>query len=278
MLLSIREETTRIRFANIFHRKEELIMRSDSFLRRLFILAIPLIVFLFFAGCASTIKKRSEVSLRHTDFTNEALNREGLAILPVIILEETLKKTDEADVEVPPAPYAQPIPTKEKREEKKVITHDAYRVIMNEVLMSKIKSRRPFLRIVSPSDALKRLNDAGMIDDYQKFNSDFPKVGFNSIILRKFGETLNSRYLLISQVVVTESKSDASVVIIWTFGRKSVLRSVKISGQVWDATTGRQMWEGLGIGYNRLLSYESTPLLEEIAGGAVESLLNNIMP
>lgn len=37
------------------------------------------------------------------------------------------------------------------------------------------------------------------------------------------------------------------------------------------------MWEGLGIGYNRLSAYESTPLIEEIAGEAVDSLLEKII-
>jgi hypothetical protein len=253
-------------------------MNINSYIHRHCTPILLLMALLILTGCFSNIKGWSQESFRSPDFSNDSLNKGGLALLPVIILEDTYQKDSESGSQIPAAPYAQTSPQKSTKEDKAVITYDAYRIILNEILMSNIQSRRPSFRIVSPSDTLKRINDEGLTDVYRTFNSNFPKVGFDSALLKKFGKTLNSRYIFISQVVVTESKSEASLIVIWTFGRKSILRSVKISGQIWDTAADRQVWEGFGVGYNRLSSYEKTPLFEEIASKAVESLLKNVMP
>ncbi|MBE9547743.1 MAG: hypothetical protein IMF10_09680 [Proteobacteria bacterium] len=247
-------------------------------LRRPSIWTLLLIILLLSTGCYPIIKGWSQESFRHPEFSNGALNQEGLALLPVIILEGTYKKVEEPTGQIPPAPYAHTTLPADRGKGKTVITHDAYRIILSEILLSKIQTRRPSLRLISPTDALKRLNDEGLTDAYRKFSSDFPKVGFDDVLLKNFGKALNCRYLFIGQAVVTESKSEASITFVWSFGRKSVLRSVKISGQIWDTFTGRQVWEGFGVGYNTLSAYEKAPLIEEIANQAVDSLLKNIMP
>ncbi len=65
---------------------------------------------------------------------------------------------------------------------------------------------------------------------------------------------------------------------IWTFGRKSVLRTVKILGQIWDAESGRKLWEGYAVGYNSMVPYESPPLPEEMMDQAVESFVDIMLP
>jgi hypothetical protein len=255
-------------------------MKLDMFLRKSYVLAL-LLVFIVLSmqtGCSSVIKGWSQESFRRPEFTRDTLDQEGLALLPVIILKETYKKAEERAGQTPPAPYAEPTPQADNVKVKEVAINDAHRIIMGEILLSKIQSMWPSLRILTPSYVLKRLNDEELTNAYRKFDRDFPKVGFDSAFLNSLGRTLNCRYLFISQIVVTESKSDASLVFIWTFGSKSVLRSVNISGQIWDIVKGRQVWEGFGVGYNRLSSYEKIPLIEEIAGKAVESLMKNIMP
>jgi hypothetical protein len=229
-------------------------------------------------GCCPVIKGWSQESFRSSEFSADAIKQEGLALLPVIILRETYKKTEEPASQTSSAPYTQPTPPADKGKEKETILPNAYRIILSEILLSKIQSMWSSLKLVTPSDALKRLNDEGLTGAYCKFDSDFPKVGFDDDFLKSFGKTLNCRYLFISQAVVAESKSEASIIFVWTFGSKSVLRSVNISGQIWDTIEGRQVWEGFGIGYKRLFSYEKTPLVEEIASKAVESLLKNIVP
>ncbi|MBM4271739.1 MAG: hypothetical protein FJ139_06235 [Deltaproteobacteria bacterium] len=253
-------------------------MKGDKMMNRSYLFFF-LIFLVLLTGCYAQIEGWSQESFRSSEFNTAALSREGMALLPVIILEDTHKKEEEPVGKIPDAPYTQPVPQAGKVEEgKRAVIHDAYRVILNEILLSRVRARYPHLQLVSPSDVLKRINDAGLTADYRKFNDDFPRIGFDGSLLKRFGKTLNSRYVFVSQAVLTESKSDTSLIVIWSFGRKSVLRSVKISGQIWDTTTGNQMWEGLGVGYNRLSSYEQPPLTEEIAREAVDSLLSNIHP
>lgn len=258
--------------------RQEKAMRLDAFRRRLSIWLFVSIVCLLSAGCTPVIKGWSQESYRSSEFNIQTLGQERLAVLPVIILKRPSEKSKASDSEVPTAPYAPSNPAGDAREEYVSSTDDAYRVTLGEILLSKIQSRQPNLRLVPPNDALKRLNDERLTDAYRTFNRDFAKLGFDGTLLRNFGRALNCRYLLVSQAVVTESTAEASLRIIWTFGRQSILRSVKISGQIWDTVSGQQLWEGSGVGYNRLIAYEGLPLIEEMASQAVDSLLETIMP
>jgi hypothetical protein len=139
-----------------------------------------------------------------------------------------------------------------------------------------MQGHRGNLRLVSPFDALKTLNDQELTTKYRDFTRDFPRVGFNQATMQLFGQALNCRYLFISQAVVVESKPEVSLTIIWSFGQRSMMRSIMVAGQIWDTETGKQVWEGSGIGYNRLHAYQNPPLDEELAQKAVDSLLNRL--
>ena len=75
---------------------------------------------------------------------------------------------------------------------------------------------------------------------------------------------MGSRYLLICTALIAEKNSDSAITVIWTFGRKSTLRSVRLSGQIWDAKSGRKLWAAYAIGFNNMVPYESPALEEEI--------------
>ncbi|MEW6328076.1 MAG: hypothetical protein AB1487_10885 [Thermodesulfobacteriota bacterium] len=253
-------------------------MRFDTFPWRPYIWVLMPILLVLSTACSPKIKGWSQESYRRPGFNNDALNQERLALLPVIVLERPLEKAKTPEGRTISAPYTPQSPPGDSEGGAPLNAHDAYRVCLGEILLSKVQSRRPNLRLVPPNDALKRLNDEGLTGAYLKFNRDFPKAGFDSALLKDFGKALNCRYLFVTQAVVTESKADASLSIIWTFGRQSVLHSVRISGQIWDVASGQQVWEGSGVGYNRLTAYEGLPLLEEMANQAVDRLLGTIMP
>lgn len=65
---------------------------------------------------------------------------------------------------------------------------------------------------------------------------------------------------------------------VWTFGRKSILRAVKITTQIWDTENEKLLWEGSSVGYNQLRAYDAPPLAEEVANKAVDGLLNSVIP
>lgn len=255
-------------------------MSYHSSLRKLCLFAHLLIVLLLLTSCAPKIKGWSQEVYRSPDFDiRSLLNEEATALLPVIVVASvTAKERSGPTGPIDSAPYTPQVSPDREVEEKPSVTTNAHRITFSEALLSKIKSARPELTVVSPGDCLKRLNDAGLTARYLEFDRNFPMRGVDGALLKEFGHALGCRYLFISEAVVTDTKSDASVTVGWRFGRKSVLRSVKISGQIWDVVTGRQVWEGSGVGYNRLGAYEKTPLTEDMVYEAVERLFETIIP
>lgn len=253
-------------------------MKYKPFRFRPFVWVILICLMVLSSACTSKIKGWSQESYRIAGFNSSSLNHHGLAILPVIILKQPLENTTERDGKIPSAPYAPGNTSDGTGKDQPLINQDIYRSILSEILLSKIQSQHPSLRVVSPGNALKELNDKGLTGSYIKFNRNFSKLGLESTLLKQFGKALNCRYLFITQAIVSESKSEASLMFVWSFGRKSTHRSVKMAGQIWDTHNARQVWEGLGVGYNDLFSYEKAPLVEKIASQAIDSLLKNIMP
>ncbi len=229
-------------------------------------------------GCTSKIKGMSEEAFRIKEFSEKALATEGLALLPVIVLNETIEPNPNTEAGIPAAPYTPDVNKGRESDSPQDRSNDAYQIIINSILLTKIQDRRPSLKLVTPGDALLRLNNTPMAGPFSRFTTSFTKDGFNREQLSSFGNALKCRYLFVSQAIISETKSDVSVTIVWTFGRKSLLRSVKLNGQIWDTVTGNQVWEGAGVGFSRLVAYEGAPLFESMVQKAADSLLARIFP
>lgn len=228
-------------------------------------------------ACSTTIRGWSEESFRSPDLTLAQLQAGGVALLPVIILQSPSAGDRSVSQGNPPAPYA-PTPRPAAAERQATAKNGAgYRIIFDEVLLHTLKSHWPQMPLLPTGDALKRLNDAGLAQAYGHFYNDYPTAGIDGQTLTSFGRALKTRYLFISRAVVSESKSDASVSFIWSFGRRTVVRSVKVASQIWDTTTHRQVWEGSGIGYDRLSAYEKPPLTEAMATVAMRQMVKNLV-
>jgi hypothetical protein len=246
--------------------------------KQAWMLIFILLSILVITGCSSAIKGWSEESFRSADFNDRKLQTEGLAILPVIVLTPSRENLKIPEGNIPPAPYA-PNPWDTRQEGASgEMTREAYQLIWNKVLTGKLQSRGSHFNLIPPADTRIRLNDETLSCNYRRFNDSFTQTGLDTDELKCFGQALNSRYVLISQATITEQKSEASLTVIWTFGRKSLLRSAKIYGQLWDTQTGKRMWEGSGVGYHSLSAYEASPLVEQMAGKAVDQLLATFIP
>lgn len=234
--------------------------------------------FLATAGCSTSIEGLSQVSYRSPDFTFASLRQQKMALLPFIILEEPGSKPKTKEEAPLPAPYTPKRTPSEGEKDNVVKAGNGYRVVLDEMLLSRIRKRWPDLKVVPTGDTLKRLNDAGMSGVYAKISRDVTTVGLDTDLLKRLGRALNVRYIFIGRAIVAESHSDASVSFVWTFGRKSILRSVTLSGQIWDTVDERQVWEGSGVGYNRLSAYEKAPLVAQMAAKAVDDLIKGLQP
>lgn len=254
-------------------------MQFNQSFQKFFPLALLIILVAIFSSCSPKINSWSQESFSSPEIADieYLLYHNGMALLPVIVLDEPSKKPEQTSKSTKAAggPYSVELKkNSDNKTDKKSL--DSYRVILSEILLSKIQCVWPTQKIVSHTDALMRLNDNGLSQEYSQFNSDFSSIGFNSSLLKTFGDALDCRYIFISQAVVTKSESDASLTIVWSFGRKSLLYTVKYYGQIWDVQSKRQVWEGLGVASSLLGSFENQPLIEEMASQAADSMLKSI--
>jgi hypothetical protein len=233
---------------------------------------------LLVTGCTPNIKGWSQEAYRSPGFSTSLLGQEGLALLPVMVVTAEPVEAPGRTGQIASAPYSPEMLAAKDAKDSPLVTTDAYRISLSEALLSKIRTKMPGLDVVSPGDCLKRINDAGITAGYLKFDRDCPRVGVDEGLLKAFGQALDCRYLFVSQAIVAHVESEASVTVVWTFGRKSVLQSIRISGHIWDTVAGGQIWEGSGVGYNRLRAYEGAPLTEDVIDEAVERLLQAMLP
>jgi hypothetical protein len=230
-------------------------------------------------GCATSIHGISQVAYHSPEFSLADLRHDGMALLPTIIMEEPPGKAkgDKGAASLP-APYTPRQPASDNGKDNVVKSGDGYRIILDEILLSRLRARWPSLKLVPTGDTLKRLNDAGMKGVFARISRDATTVGLDADLIKHLGEALHVRYIFLGRGIVSQSSSDASVSFVWTFGRKSILRSVTLSGQIWDTVEEKQVWEGSGVGYNQLTAYEKTPLVAQMATTAVDKLLDGLLP
>lgn len=224
-------------------------------------------------GCTSKIKGWSEESFRSSDYKVEKIRTDGLAVLPIIILSPLPEIPKDTAGTVTSAPYTPAVSDTDKDNPSGRATREAYQMILNKTLTGKLQTLRPPLKMLLPGDTQIRLNDEKLACNYRKFSEHFIQNGLDLDQLKCFGKHLKNRYIFISQAIIYEEKSEASLTVVWTFGRKSLLRSVKIYGQIWDTENGKLLWEGSGVGYHRLSAYEGSPMIEQMSSEAVDRLL-----
>lgn len=247
--------------------------------RRCLILSSLVLAVLIQCGCYSKIQGWSQEAYRTSDPLIEELKAGKLGVLPVMVLEHPSKDEKKSvATKSASAPY-----TPDRSFESKEISQaragtDADRLALSEILLRNLRMNPYGIEIISPGECLKCINDTGLTSDYLMFDRNFPRLGVDGERLASFSRATGSRFLLISAAFITENSADSSVTIIWSFGRKSVLRSVKISGQIWDAGSGRKLWEGYAVGYNSMAPYESPPLTEEMMDHAVASFVELLLP
>jgi hypothetical protein len=222
----------------------------------------------------------SQESFRDQRFKNEDLYNQKLAIFPVLVLETLIEKPEKTvDFYSGERPYTPDTRKLEVTgEQKQQKNRESYRIVLNEMLLRKFQEHYETIRLMTPETILKKINDNNLTESYEKYIQSFHVIGIDENLLKSLGKALDCRYLLISQAVVSEYKSENYYTVVWTFGGKSTLSTVKISSQIWDMESGAQVWEGSGVGYTKLSLYQGPPLIEDLAKQAVESLLGTIAP
>lgn len=232
---------------------------------------------LILTGCAPKIEGWARESYRIKGFDGQTLTRGRIALFPVMILQKGQRVPKEWGNLVPPAPYTPASGQKGSEQETQSSPPEEYRISISQILLQKMEARNPALNIVPPADVLKALNDAGLAKSYTEFDRDYLRSGLDEAQLRAFSHALGCRYLFMTQAGVEKTESSTSVTFIWSFGSRACMRSVKVFAQIWDADTGKEVWQAGGSGYTRVTGYGSPPLVRNLADIAVDHLLGTLL-
>ena len=102
-------------------------MKSYTLISGSFRPILVLLLVCLLGGCSAKIHCWSEESFRSNDFNEEKLQKEGLALLPVIILDHSFETPMAMESPHPSAPYA-PAPSESAKEGRNtVLSHESYR-------------------------------------------------------------------------------------------------------------------------------------------------------
>lgn len=228
-------------------------------------------------ACAPKIEGWARESYRIKHFDEQMLARGRIALFPVMILQKGQLAVKQWESLVPPAPYTPESRQKASEPEPQSPTPEEYRIGISQILLQKMQARNSALKILPPADVLKGLNDAGLAKSYMEFDRDYLRLGLDEAQLRAFSHALGCRYLFMTQAGVEKTESSTSVTVVWSFGSRASIRSVEVFAQIWDADTGREVWQAGGSGYARVTGYGSPPLVRTLADVAVDHLLGTLL-
>lgn len=228
-------------------------------------------------GCAPKIEGWARESYRTKHFDTQILARGRIALFPVMILQKGQPVPKQWKSPIPPAPYTPASRQKAPEQQSLSPTPEEYQISFSQILLQKIRAGNPALKILPPADVLKGLNDAGLAKSYMEFDRDYLRLGLDEAQLSAFSHALGCRYLFIAQAGVEKTQSSTSVTFVWSFGRRTSIRSVALFAQIWDADTGREVWQASGAGYSRVTGYRAPPLVRDLADVAVDHLLGTLL-
>ena len=238
------------------------------------LLFISLAAFTLTACGTSTIIRRAEVSYK-TDASSALGGRWAVFSMMAAGVSSLNNSQGPLTIPTPRGPSQKVSDSGVKLPDKNSL--EGFRHQANDILLAKLKQKRPALDILPPKQAQSIISQAGLGAEYLQFLGKYDYLGGNPEFLKKLGRVLECRYLMIPQLVIILNSNDNAIYIAWRFGRKSADYSISIMGQVWDLAAGKLIWSGRGSSSTVVNSYKNPPPFGRLAGEAAEALIS-ILP
>jgi hypothetical protein len=160
-------------------------------------------------GCAVSSQATSKESYRASSFTEQSLNQDGLAILPVLAGQ---------GVEGYRRPFGQAV---------------------NETADSLLTQVTPW------QQTMDQFNDAGIVSEYNDAIQAYQSTSIlDRELLEKMRGATDSRYYMYMRLAPPQSESDVSYNS-FSGVTTTETNSVSAYGQIWDAEVGDVVWEGV---------------------------------
>ncbi len=154
---------------------------------------------------------------------------------------------------------------------------EGFRNTANDILLAKFKQNKSGITIIPPKQVQAIIGQSDISLPYLEFLSSYNYLSVNADFLKKLGDYLNCRYLMIPQLVIISNINDNSMSFVWAFGNRSSDYSVTILGQIWDMSTGELIWTGRGSSSTKVWVYQYPAAFDQLAAAAAAALIR-ILP
>lgn len=143
----------------------------------------------------------------------------------------------------------------------------------NRKITQAVHSSNPDLAVVGPAEAVSRLNDAGMADEWADFLERYVLSGVpDAEALSRIGQALACDSVLQGEVVNVYQRDGE-------FGSHKGETRVTVRFTLLDARNGRLLWEASSDGVRKTaITTGDAPPLVEAVDLAVEKILQNLPP
>lgn len=199
-----------------------------------------------------------------------------LAMFSVMIAEsDSLNKIAAGQVKTLESPYVYSKVNDSTPPNKNLL--EGFSLHTDEIFLAKLKAYRTDLNIIPPKHVQSIINQSDIATDYLKLLTNYNYLSANPEFLKKLGNHLSCKYLIIPQLAVISNSYSNSIYLAWAFGRKSTNYSVTILAQIWDMSTGNLVWSGRSTSSTIVESYKKLPYFDQLASEACEELIR-ILP
>ena len=132
--------------------------------------------------------------------------------------------------------------------------------------------------LVHPNLAANRINEAGLAQDYATMLTAYDKTNIlQRDALHKIGEVVGVRYFAMPVLVNFQEDQSTRINALGFRAAKTASTTARFQLQVWDARSGRIVWEGLSdltVAEDQIL--ERPVQFEEVIRATWENLLKKI--
>lgn len=150
---------------------------------------------------------------------------------------------------------------------------EGFRNTANDILTEKLKEEKVGLSIIPPKQVQSSINESDITPEYLEFLKNYRFLSADVGFLKKLGELLDCRYLLVPQLVIISNVNDNSASVLWRFGKRTTNYTVVILAHVWDLSTGALAWTGRGTAQTSVGLYEEPASFEALAAKSAEGLI-----
>ena len=142
---------------------------------------------------------------------------------------------------------------------------------INQSIGPRIVAKNPAIEIISPTEAISKLNDADLGKAWSDFLTTYTSAGIPDVkTLRKVGSTIHADGILQGSVLKV-------VQVDGVYGGNAGISIVTVQFSLFDTKTGKLLWQASSEGRSSTATtLEAAPPLGEAVGLATNKLVENL--